>query len=373
MNVTFAKKDLVPALTLAASVAAQKSTIAMLGNVLLRASGEGLTVSATDLSVGTTQTINAGVKVPGCVALPARDVLERVKLMPDGPVTIVDESHKATMSAPGKGRTFRLYSEPGEDFPGLAKRKADAPEVRIPCAEMARLLLGCLRCVDSDESRAISCVRVRWGDGAVDALATNGKTLLALSGVAPEATEKGGILLPPKAARELARLCEGRAGSVLLSPMWPWSFAEIDGVQLSIKHSHELEAYPPAERAIPNRGTTVAVGRGALLEAIRVATLSVDDDKAVMMRLGGTGMRVSAECVKGDAADVLPVSWSKADLAIAADNTFMTSIISAIPDSVDEIEMLLDGSLDPIQMKAPGLLGLVMPIDPTRGAKGTGR
>ena len=373
MNITVSKKDLVPALALAASVSAQKSTMAMLGNVLLRASGEGLTVSATDLYVGTTQTINATVTTPGCVALPARDLLERVKLMPDGPVTIANEDGKATLSAPGKGRTFRLYSDNGEDFPGLAERKPDAPEVRIPCAELARILLGALRCVDSDESRAIACVRVRWGNGAVDAVATNGKTLLSLNGAAPEASDPGAVLLPPKAARELARMCEGKAGSVLLSPMWPWTFAGVEGVQLSIKHSHELATYPAVESAIPKGGSPVTIGRTALLDAIRVAVLAADSNKAILLDIGKGGMRVSAECSKGDACDVVPITWTKKDLGMAVDYTFMTNVLGAIPDGVDEFEIVIDGRLDPIQVKAPDLLGLLMPIDLSRGKEATGK
>ena len=105
----------------------------------------------------------------------------------------------------------------------------------------------------------------------------------------------------------------------------------------------------------------------------RVAVLAADSDKAVLLNLTKGGMRVSAECAKGDACDVIPITWTKKDLGLAAHHTFLTTVLGAIPDGVDEIDIVIDGHLDPIQVKAPDLLGLVMPIDLSRGKLATGK
>ena len=370
MNVTVAKRDLLAALAPAASVSTPKSTMSMLANVLLRAGDAGMTVSATDLYVGITQTVDASVKEPGVVALPARELLDRVKLMPDGPVTIVDTDRKTTVSASGKGRTFRLYSDPGEEFPGLATRKPDAPEVRLPCATLARLLSSALRCVAPDESRNIACVRLKWGSGTVDALGTDGHMLLHVTGDAPGAGEAGMMIVPPKAARELVRLCDGRAGDILLSPMDPWSFADIDGVQLSIKLSHDT--YPPAENALAGiTGKAISVGRAALIDAIRVASLATTSNKAVMLDFSTDGITVRAGNDKGEACDVIPSDWTGKSQSIAMANDYAIGVLGAIPDSVDEITMTIGAALHPVLFTAHGLRGVVMPMDLTRGREAT--
>src|SRR5689334_20100503 len=88
MHVVVSKKELLRVLARCQGVADKKSTMPILGNVLLEAVDSGLRLAATDLYLAVSGRIDAVVQRKGSVALGARDLLERVKMMPEGEITI---------------------------------------------------------------------------------------------------------------------------------------------------------------------------------------------------------------------------------------------------------------------------------------------
>lgn len=374
MNIIVAKKDILPALSRAASVAAPKSPHPVISCALLTASKDGLTVSATDLIVSVQESVAAEVRDAGSVAVHARDILDRVKLMPDGPVKMSCVDGALTVSAVGKSRTFKLYSENGEMFPDFATRREDAPMVALPCDAFSKMISAALRCVNPDTTSVQSCVRLRWSSSSFDITATDGRRGLILTSSIDGLKDDGASLLPAKAARELARACEGRGGVVALSPMWPASFAEIDGVMYAFRHSHEAAWYPPIDRIIEEPRVKVTVSRAAMLDGIRVAATSTEGDNRTARFLFSDGfLRVSAECAKGDASESIPVDWRAKDRDVLLNSDMANDIVSATPEDTD-ITIGLGKDLDPVQILSPGLVGVIMPILPEAvRAKGKAR
>ncbi|HYJ08869.1 MAG TPA: DNA polymerase III subunit beta, partial [Polyangiaceae bacterium] len=85
MHVVVSKKDLLKVLSRCQGVADKKSTMPVLGNVLLEVKGpDRLRVAATDLYLAMSTTLAADVQSGGSVAVGARDLLERVRMMPEG-------------------------------------------------------------------------------------------------------------------------------------------------------------------------------------------------------------------------------------------------------------------------------------------------
>src|SRR6185295_1752001 len=90
MQVTVSKKDLLRILERCQGVADKKSTMPVLGNVLLEVAGpDQLRVAATDLYLAVSGHVPAKVEKGGSIAVGARDLFERVRNMPDtGQVSI---------------------------------------------------------------------------------------------------------------------------------------------------------------------------------------------------------------------------------------------------------------------------------------------
>src|SRR5271170_6300956 len=119
MELTVAKKDLLKLVTRMQGVAERKSTMPVLSNVLLAVEGvDTLRLAATDLYLALAGKVAAEVSKGGSVAVSAKDLLERVKMMPDGPIHVARQDNaRTTLKAQGSARRYTLRGMPGDDFP----------------------------------------------------------------------------------------------------------------------------------------------------------------------------------------------------------------------------------------------------------------
>jgi DNA polymerase-3 subunit beta len=154
MELVAPKKHLEKLLSRCQGVADKKSTMPVLANVLLSAEGSTLTIAATDLYLTISGSMDAEIKRPGSVALPARDVHERVKAMPDGPVKItVTNGSATTLQAVGSARRYTVHGLPGSDFPQLPEPAADAATIDISVAMLQKLVKRTIFSISNDETR----------------------------------------------------------------------------------------------------------------------------------------------------------------------------------------------------------------------------
>ena len=88
MEFTVNKAELVKELSLSQGVVEKKTTIPILSNVLLEASGDRVTLTATDLELGIRCSCPARVKKEGAGTVPARKLLDYVRLLPEADVNM---------------------------------------------------------------------------------------------------------------------------------------------------------------------------------------------------------------------------------------------------------------------------------------------
>ncbi len=118
MEFTVSKADLVRELSLSQGVVEKKTTIPILSNVLLEARDNRLFLTATDLELGLRTSCPARVKKEGSGTIPARKLLDYVRLLPDADITVKFlENHWANFTC-GRSRT-RIAGMSRESFPEL--------------------------------------------------------------------------------------------------------------------------------------------------------------------------------------------------------------------------------------------------------------
>src|ERR1700727_593187 len=119
MELTVPKKDLLKLVGRMQGVVERKSTMPVLSNVLLAVDGpNALRLAATDLYLAIAGRVTADVNKGGSIAVPAKDLLERVKNMPDGPIHIATHDNATTtLKAAGTARRYTLRGMPGDDSP----------------------------------------------------------------------------------------------------------------------------------------------------------------------------------------------------------------------------------------------------------------
>src|SRR5215467_4114179 len=118
MEFTVSKSDLVRELSLSQGVVEKKTTIPILSNVLLEASGDRVNLTATDLELGIRCSCPARVKKEGAGTVPAKKLLDYVRLLPESDLTMKFlENHWASITC-GRSRT-RMAGMSRESFPEL--------------------------------------------------------------------------------------------------------------------------------------------------------------------------------------------------------------------------------------------------------------
>src|SRR5215467_15839709 len=115
MEFTVSKADLVRELNLSQGVVEKKTTIPILSNILLVAKGGKVVLTATDLELGIRSSCPAKIKKEGAGTVPAKKLLDYVRLLPDVDLTIKFlENHWASIAC-GRSRT-RIAGMPRDSY-----------------------------------------------------------------------------------------------------------------------------------------------------------------------------------------------------------------------------------------------------------------
>ena len=118
MKFTISQDAFADGLTNAVSAVNPRSTLPILSNVLLQASGDTLTLTATDLDFTVRTTVAAKTGKQGSTTLPAKRLSTLVKDLPKTDIDVeVDAKSVATLHS-GAG-VYKIFGLPEAEFPGL--------------------------------------------------------------------------------------------------------------------------------------------------------------------------------------------------------------------------------------------------------------
>src|SRR5246127_2019699 len=150
MEFTVSRADLVRELNLSQGVVEKKTTIPILSNVLVEADGDRIHLTATDLELGIRCSCAARVKKSGAGTIPARRLLDYVRLLPEGDVQVkIQENHWASLVC-GRSRT-RIAGMSRESFPELPQMPGQLAE--IPIGVLAAMIGKTIFSISTEESR----------------------------------------------------------------------------------------------------------------------------------------------------------------------------------------------------------------------------
>jgi DNA polymerase III subunit beta len=376
MHVVVSKKDLLRVLSRCQGVADKKSTMPVLANVLLRASESSLELAATDLVVAVSGQVPAEVMKPGSVAAGAKDLFDRVRMMPDGQVSLdVADGSNLTIRSLAGARRYTLFVLPGEDFPRLP-----SPEgknwVEIEAQAMGRLVATTHFSISTDETRVhLSSALFEMEDNRIRMVTTDGHRLSKMEIRSPELSGKASMLIPLKGILELRRLCDealsdtSTEGPPKVSVMQsgPNVYFQIGGFRFSVKLVDAQ--FPPYRQVIPAQSSVaVRAPRTALADALKAVSLAASDRTGgVKLTLTETSLRVESESPEAGAGfDEVPVDYQGAPLTIGLNARYLLEVLAAMTD--DEVILGITGELDPAVLRPAGghenqdYLAVVMPM-----------
>jgi DNA polymerase-3 subunit beta len=384
MDVTVPKKDLLRLVGRCQGVADKKSTMPALSNVLLSVSGPTeLRIAATDLYLAISGTVSGvEVKKGGSVAVPAKDLYERIKMMPEGPVHIVtNDGFSTTVKAAASARRYTLRGMPGEDFPPLADPDPKAATLQLPLDLLSTLIARTHFSISTDETRAaLNSALFEWDGDRVRMVTTDGHRLSKMEVSVPGRQATATMLIPLKAIGELRRLAdearadagkegskEEQAESVVITQSGPNVFFALAGSRFSVKLVDAQ--FPPYSQVIPQTSDrAIRAPRAAFADALRAVSLAASDRTGgVKLDVTSGSMRITSESPEsGDGFDEVRVDYSGPEVVIGFNARYFLDVLGAIDD--EEVVLGVGGDLDPAVIRpaaesdAQSYKAVVMPM-----------
>lgn len=362
MDITASKKDLFRLLERCAPVADKKSAMPLLANVLLVAD-TALAVAATDLYLSMTGSAACEVITAGSVAVPAKDLFERVKAMPDGPIQITsNDVAQVTVKAVGQARRYSLHGLPAADFPPLPKPEGDA--IDLPCDTFSLLMARTHFSISVDETRAhVNSALCEIGDGVIRMVSTDGHRLSKME-VKCDA-RRATMLIPLKAIGELRRLMDAAKGERLtIHQSGPCAFFTVGGFTFSTKLVDQQ--FPPWKDVLtkPVDGDAT-IPRLATMEALKAIALAASDRTGgVKLSLVPGALRVTSESPEsGNAFDEIPIDYAGAEKVVGCNAKYLLDALGCL--DADDVVFHVAGELDPMSIEAAGSAdfnGTIMPL-----------
>jgi DNA polymerase III subunit beta len=355
MNIIAPKKQLQSALDRAAAIAERKGTMPALSCVVLSASGDRLTVSATDLRQGIRCSLAATVKKPGSIAVNAHDLRDRVKHMP-GEVKLEVKADRLHVIGVGSSRRFVLSTVSADDMPKLPGSPKEWQT--LPAATLASLISAAKISVSTDESRPVVCsALLESSPGKLRMASTDGHRMTMID-LESDITIRA--VIPLKPLLEIGKLAETIAGSVGVAVEGPCFFLRSEGEEYSAKLTGEL--FPPYQQVIPDRsGTPATVNREALSEAVKAVAVAADSkNQAIDLTLTEGSIRLRCETPEGgEAADDVAAEYSGNELTYGVNARYVSELLSVL--ETESIELHTGDELAPLLFFAGNVTAVIMP------------
>jgi len=370
MEFTVNKSDLVRELSLSQGVVEKKTTIPILSNVLIEASGNSITLTATDLELGIRCSCPAKVKKEGAGTVPARKLLDYVRLLPEGDVNMKFlENHWANITC-GRSRT-RIAGMSRESFPELPQMPA--PIAEIPIQTLSTMIARTGFAISLEESRFTL-------NGALLVMRPQGLTMVATDGhrlAFAQATEaeSGQVdqqfraLVPKKAMAELTKLAD------LAGPDAKISFAGDDNylffqIGQRLLSSRKLTGnFPDYERVLPKDHTHSAkLQKDEIRSAIeRVAQFADERSRAIRVQFTAGEVRIFSSSVEmGESEESVPGEYQGPDIEIGFNAQYLLDFLRVIPQDHVAIRLKDQKSAGELQPAGENISGqyryVVMPM-----------
>ena len=332
MEFTVSKGDLVRELNLSQGVVEKKTTIPILSNVLVEAAGDRIHLTATDLELGIRSSCVARVKKPGAGTIPAKRLLDYVRLLPDADLEIKLQENQWASLVCGRSKT-RIAGMSRESFPELPQMPAVLAQ--IPIGALASMIAKTIFAISMEESRFTL-------NGSLLLLKSNGLAMVATDGHRlamverpmdlPGVTGTFRALLPRKAMGEILKLQQDSNADAMLDFSGDENhlfFQLGDRLLLSRKLTGN---FPDFDRVLPkDQPHEVALDREDLRKSVeRVSQFSDERSRAIRLRVQSGEVHIHSSLSEtGESEESIPAEYEGTSVEIGFNASYLLDFLRA--------------------------------------------
>ncbi len=366
MNLTISKEQIISGLQAVQNVVSTRTTLPILSNVLLRAEGDKLELTATDLDVTISCAVEAKVRRPGASTVPVKKLFGIVRELANLELDLeVDDKNYCTIRS---GSSFyKINGLSADEYPPMPQFKEEK-KVVLPQETVRSMMKKTSFAISTDEARyVLNGIFISLKDHKLTMVATDGRRL-ALVDEEVDIPEKsqGEFIVPAKTVNELNRLLQdkGQLEINLAENRASFTLKDEKGGQILIVTKLIEGNYPNYRQVIPaETKERVQLVREEFLHALRRAEIMTSEkSNSVKLSFGKNKLEITANSPEvGEAKETLAINYKGAEIAIAFNPKYVIDPLNALTN--DEIFFELIDELSPGVIKINGpFLYVVMPM-----------
>jgi DNA polymerase III subunit beta len=356
-------QELLGQLQTVARVASTRSAVQALSGVQVVAN-DGVELRATDMDVALRVPLQAAVERSGTVVLPARLLLDVVRTLPSGDVSLELRPAEQDVEVIAGTARFHIRTLRAEDFPPLPEPGGDQV-VTMPATAFVDTIARVSRSASRDETRPILTGILVSATGAELRMVATDSYRLSVKETTLEAPLDAGFEanVPARALEELGRLVRDDVEAIRIGVRANQVVFEVGGVALS---SRLIDGqFPNYRQLLPEAYEhELTISREELLEVVRRISLMAQKNAPLRLTFTDGEVRVSAQTPDvGEASEPLPVPFAGEAFEIGFNPDFLTAGLESA--GADDIVLKLISPLRPGLIEAAdgsGFLYLIMPI-----------
>lgn len=356
MKITIKKDQIVKGLQAVQGVVNAGAHIPVITNVLLKATGKKLEITATDLDVTITCAVEADVKSQGSTTVSAKKLFGIVREMNAADIEIEsDESHVCAVRS-GKS-LYRINGLSADEFPPLPKLDK-AKTVKIDQSELGQMVNRTSFAMSAEATRYVLCsLFFVVGEDSAVMVSSDGRRLsLASCEAKNKKADCGEFIIPSKAVGEISRLVQSEGEIEIKYAESIASFnLKSEDFPVSIYTKLVDGGYPNYKQIIPKESKEkVILPRLELIGALKRAEVMTNEKmSSVKFTFTKNDLTISANTPEiGDASESIAVKYKGEEISIAFNPKYILDALNSLSDENVIFEMV-DG-ISPIVLKIEG-------------------
>ncbi|MDZ7638851.1 MAG: DNA polymerase III subunit beta [Bryobacterales bacterium] len=335
MEFTVSRSDFLRELTFTQGVIEKKTTIPILSNLLIEATEGHIHLTATDLELGVQCSCAAKVEKAGSGTIPAKRLLDFVRLLPDEDIKIKFlENHWVSITC-GRSRT-RIAGLARESYPELPVMPEET--LPVPSAPLRQMISRTMFAISSEDSRfTLNGALLVLEPASMKMVATDGHRLAHVMSAVPIEGLKAAqsALLPRKAMGEILKLADAAGEDAVIA-------FSADDNHLFFRAADRLlitrkltGSFPDYERVLPKEQKhEVPLLKDDIRAALeRVAQFSDERSRAVKLKFNDNELKVYSSLTDtGESEESLPVGYTGDSADIGFNAQYILEFLRVVPD-----------------------------------------
>ncbi len=363
MHVTIEKEQLLDRLELVSRVSTKHITLPVLQCVLISASGNSLSLHATNLEIGIESTLAASVKEEGSIAVPASTLTQTVQCMSVKDVTLRTE--EGSLVIEGTGSETYIKTIPHDEFPHIPKIDGTGQKVQRELFSLGIKTASFAASVSSIKPELGSVYILQKKEHSLTFVATDSFRLMEKTVPQKGFVLQDPVLIPQKNAIELSRVCDMRSSDPEFKVNENQCALQFeDGVYITSRLTSG--SFPDYEQIIPKEYSTHAtLLKNDLASAFKKTNIFLNKFQQVGLYITDKSLTVSANSGDvGTTTESIKAQSTGDELQLNFNQRYLSEPLQHIVD--DSILMHFAGIGRPLVIEGlndKSLRYLVMPMN----------